>query len=80
MQFIVATMVRYVYGKRSEPGQTAMAVEYNSKRECYQECEQHRASGLGVTYQYPVYEMGPSQPFFGLDASTCRFEEPLCLQ
>ena len=79
MRFMVATTVGYVYGERSEPGRTATAVEYDSKRERYQESEQHRASELGVTYQYPAYKMGPGQPFFGLDSSTCRFEELLCL-
>ena len=79
MRFMVATMVGYMYSERSEPGQTAMAVEYDLKRERCQESERHCASGLGVTYQYPVYEMGPSQPFFGLDASTCWFKEPFCL-
>ena len=79
MQFMVATTVGYVYGEHSEPGQTATAVEYDSKRERCQERELHRASRLGQTYQHPAYKMGPGQPFFGLDASTCRFEEPLRL-
>ena len=36
MQFIVATMVRYVYGEHSKLGRIAMAVKYNLKREHYQ--------------------------------------------
>lgn len=75
MRFIVATTVRYVYGERSEPGRIETAVEYDSKRERYRECEQHRASGLNVTYQHPTNEMGPGQPLSGLDASTRWFEE-----
>ena len=79
MQFIMATTIGYVYSECSKPGRTTTAVEYNSKRERCRESEQHRASRLGATYQYPAYEMGPGQPFFGLDASTCRFEELFCL-
>ena len=79
MRFIVATTVGYVYGERSEPGRIETVVEYNSKRERYRECEQHRAFGLNITYQHPTNEMGPSQPLFGLDASTYWFEEPFCL-
>ena len=68
-----------MYGERSEPGRTATAFENDSKRERWQEREQHRASGLCHTYQHPAYEMGPGQPLFGLDASTRRFEEPFGL-
>ena len=75
----MATTAGYVYGERSEPGRTATAFENDSKRERWQEREQHRASGLWHTYQHPAYEMGPGQPLFGLDASTRRFEEPFGL-
>ena len=35
------------YSEHSEPGQTATAVQYDSKRECCQEHEQYQASELG---------------------------------
>ena len=39
MQFIMAMTVGYVYSECSKLGQIATAIEYDSKREHYQECE-----------------------------------------